>query len=69
MRSAPYRVLSDDPLMPRPPEATSLDEILDRLDSDGDDEGELGLRSLLAHPEALSRAWWREEQRRSRHAA
>lgn len=56
-----------------PPEEPSellrvMPEIRQYVENDPHDD-ELGLRSVLDHPEVLSKAWWRQARKRKRHAS
>ena len=44
----------------------TMPEIRQLIDTDRHDD-ELGLRSLLEHPEALSKAWWRSAHAERHH--
>lgn len=65
-RNDPWLMEEELPLDEPADVLRTMPEIRQLLDPDRHDD-ELGLRSLLEHPEALSKAWWRSAHAEGHH--
>ncbi len=59
--------LVEEPPIDAPSDPLTIPEVRDHVTHEPHDD-ELGLRSLLERPEALSKSWWRVEHARRRRA-